>query len=418
MEIDGLNKFGRQRVTARTNGDRSGAAAFETSRTTTLQALVVDDSQIARYILSGQLTELGFEVDVADSAESGLGRLERSLPDIVFMDHLLPGIDGLEAVRRLRARLRTASLPIVMYTSQDSEGFVDRARDAGADDVYTKTCEENRLAVILSRLNLLPKAPNERTASGGVTATHPLHRSATAPESEASNRGMFVAGDDLATLLEPSLESHHAKLRKELLAEFAILERYEERMRHDLFSRVESLMAITTDQLRKAFGEDRESRRVQRWVGHLRGLALAMVVLACFGLSFAMNWKMSGKLEQSIAEQQSALRVLEVNTQAQSALRRELADTRALAERRDLAVTESMAPEAAGIVSPDMESESGVAALVTELQAMGIIGPVRIETSAGSFCVTASASGYTMEGANVALQDCESLPVRMSMRGY
>ena len=125
------------------------------------QALVVDDSQIARYILSGQLTELGFEVDVADSAESGLARLERSLPDIVFMDHLLPGIDGLEAVRRLRGRLRTASLPIVMYTSQDSEGFVDRARDAGADDVYTKTSDDIRLADILQRFDLMP-----RTARG------------------------------------------------------------------------------------------------------------------------------------------------------------------------------------------------------------------------------------------------------------
>src|SRR5210317_1249221 len=94
-----------------------------------LRALVVDDSQIARYILSGQLAEMGFEVDVAESAENALALLERGLPDIVFMDHLLPGIDGLEAVRSLRGQIRTSSLPIVMYTSQDSEGFVDRARD-------------------------------------------------------------------------------------------------------------------------------------------------------------------------------------------------------------------------------------------------------------------------------------------------
>jgi hypothetical protein len=141
-----------------------------------------------------------------------------------------------------------------------------------------------------------------------------------------------------------------------------------------------------------------------------------MVVLACFGLSFAMNWKMSGKLEQSIAEQQSALRVLEVNTQAQSALRREIADTRALVARPGPPVTESSAPQAAGRLGPDTEPEPGVAALVTELQSMGIIGPVRIETTAGSFCVTTNASGYKMEVANVALQDCESIPVRMSMR--
>ena len=327
-----------------------------------LRALVVDDSQIASYILSGQLADLGFEVDVADSAENALARLERGLPDIVFMDHLLPGIDGLEAVRFLRGRLQTASLPICMYTSQDCEGFVDRARDAGANDVYTKTCEESRLAVILRRLNLLPKALDEQTAGVGVTAIHPPDRPATAPESEVSNRGMFTDGANLATLLEPSLESHHEKLRKELLAEFAILERYEERMRHDLFSRVESLMGITTEQLKQAFAEYREAHRAQRWVGHLRGLALAAVVLACFGLSFAMNWKMSSKLEQSIAEQQSALRILEANTEAQSALRRELAEARAIAARPYLAVTESTPPQAGGRFSFDTERESGVAA--------------------------------------------------------
>jgi hypothetical protein len=57
-------------------------------------------------------------------------------------------------------------------------------------------------------------------------------------------------------------------------------------------------------------------------------------------------------------------------------------------------------------------------ALVNELQSMGILGPVRVETSAGSFCVTATASGYRIEGANVALKDCESLPVQMSMSKF
>ena len=218
-------------------------------------------------------------------------------------------------------------------------------------------------------------------------------------------------------MLEPSFEAHHAKLRKDLLAEFAILERYEERMRHDLLARVDTLMGITTEQLKQAFGEDRKARRIQRWRRRQRGFALAAVVLACFGLSLSMTSKTSSKLEQSIAEQQETLRMLEANTQAQAALRKELANTRAIAARPDPAAIESWAPHAATSSSADTEPESGVTALVNELQSMGIIGPVRIETTAGSFCVTANASGYKMEGANVALQDCESLPVRMSMRG-
>jgi CheY-like chemotaxis protein len=382
------------------------------------RALVVDDSQIARYMLSGQLADLGFKVDLADSAESALARLERGLPDVVFMDHLLPGIDGLEAVRRLRGKTRTASLPIIMYTSQDGEGYVDRARDAGANDIYTKTSDEIRLAVILRRLDLLPKAVNEQAASSSVTAINRPHRPTAVPASGSVKRKK-ITKTDLAKLLEPSLETHHAKLRKELLAEFAILENYEERMRHDLFARMDVLMCHTTDQIEQAFGKDREARQTRRGSDRVRGLGLAAMVLVCFGLSFAMNWNMSSKLEQSITEQETAYRMFEISAQTQSALRKELADAWTMAASSDAAVIEYANSQPADALLPDPQPESGVAtALVNELQSMGILGPVRVETSAGSFCVTATASGYRIEGANVALKDCESLPVQMSMSKF
>ena len=382
------------------------------------RALVVDDSQIARYMLSGQLADLGFKVDLADSAESALARLERGLPDVVFMDHLLPGIDGLEAVRRLRGQTRTASLPIIMYTSQDGEGYVDRARDAGANDIYTKTSDEIRLAVILRRLDLLPKAVNEQAARSSVTAINRPQRPTAVPASGPVKQKK-ITKTDLAKLLEPSLETHHAKLRKELLAEFAILENYEERMRHDLFARMDVLMCHTTDQIQQAFGKDREARQTRRGSDRVRGLGLAAMVLVCFGLSFAMNWNMSSKLEQSITEQETAYRMFEISAQTQSALRKELADAWTMAASSDAAVIEYANSQPADALLPDTQPETGVAtALVNELQSMGILGPVRVETSAGSFCVTATASGYRIEGANVALKDCESLPVQMSMSKF
>ena len=121
------------------------------------RALVVDDSQIARYILSGQLKKLGVGVEVADSAEAALRQLAGPLPDVVFLDYLLPGIDGLETVSRLRGQTRTATLPVVMYTSQDGDEFAERAQAVGADDIYVKTADERRLATILGKLALLPE---------------------------------------------------------------------------------------------------------------------------------------------------------------------------------------------------------------------------------------------------------------------
>jgi hypothetical protein len=231
-----------------------------------------------------------------------------------------------------------------------------------------------------------------------------------------TNRKTITTSADLERLLEPSLEAHHSKLRKELLAEFAILERHEERMRHDLFSRLDALMRHTTEQLEQAFGEDRDARRAQRLSGRIQGFAILAMVLACFGLSLAMTWNMSSKFEQKFAEQETALRLLEVNAVEQSALRKELADTQALVAQLTPAVIEHTATIPVDTYDPDTESEPGVVALVNELQSMGILGPVRIETNAGSFCVTTTAGGYKIEGANIALEDCESLPVRLSMR--
>ena len=380
--------------------------------------LVVDDEEQIRALVGSYLRDAGFEVNDVATGEAALTRIREHSPDLIVLDVRLPGIDGLEAVRRLRGKTRTASLPIIMYTSQDGEGYVDRARDAGANDIYTKTSDEIRLAVILRRLDLLPKAVNEQAARSSVTAINRPQRPTAVPASGPVKQKK-ITQTDLAKLLEPSLETHHAKLRKELLAEFAILENYEERMRHDLFARMDVLMCHTTDQIEQAFGKDREARQTRRGSDRVRGLGLAAMVLVCFGLSFAMNWNMSSKLEQSITEQETAYRMFEISAQTQSALRKELADAWTMAASSDAAVIEYANSQPADALLPDTQPETGVAtALVNELQSMGILGPVRVETSAGSFCVTATASGYRIEGANVALKDCESLPVQMSMSKF
>ena len=217
------------------------------------RALIVDDSHIARYILSCELERLGYEVEVAESAEAAFRQLRLPLPDVIFMDHLLPGIDGLEAVNRLRGQSATSKLPIIMYTSQDSDEFAERARSIGADAVYVKTADESRLTGILERLNLLPERPVVANSGGNVT---PIRRQPSARKPRST-----ITREQLARLLEPSLEAHHAKLHQELLGEFAILERYEERMRRDLFARVETLSRQTRDQFDHASRDERAARR-------------------------------------------------------------------------------------------------------------------------------------------------------------
>lgn len=82
-------------------------------------ALVVDDSRSARYILQRLLERQQIHVEGVESAEAALAYLREVRPDVVFMDDMLPGMDGQEAVERLAANPATARIPIVMYTGRD-----------------------------------------------------------------------------------------------------------------------------------------------------------------------------------------------------------------------------------------------------------------------------------------------------------
>lgn len=95
----------------------------------TRKILLVDDSKSARYALRLSLQRHDCEVDTADSAESGLEKIKQDLPDAIFMDHLMPGMNGFEALDLLKADPRTAHIPVVMCTSNDDEPYRRQAQE-------------------------------------------------------------------------------------------------------------------------------------------------------------------------------------------------------------------------------------------------------------------------------------------------
>lgn len=129
---------------------------------TAKRALVVDDSKSARVVLSRMLEKYGITVDSADSAEAALDYMQDGRPDVVFMDHLMPGMDGLQAVQILKADPATAAIPIVMYTSQEGELYVGQAKAMGAVGVLPKTVRPIDVTKILFQLRLLPERRDAR----------------------------------------------------------------------------------------------------------------------------------------------------------------------------------------------------------------------------------------------------------------
>ena len=120
------------------------------------RSLVVDDSKSARVILSRMLEKYDIEVDMAESAEQAIEYLKTNRPDAIFMDHLMPGMDGLQAVQAIKGNPQTAMIPIMMYTSQEGELYVGQARALGAMGVLPKQVRPVDVSKVLYELHLLP----------------------------------------------------------------------------------------------------------------------------------------------------------------------------------------------------------------------------------------------------------------------
>ena len=100
--------------------------------------LVVEDNERNLKLLRDVLEYAGFDVRAARTAEDGISLAVSEPPDLVLMDLQLPGIDGLEALRRLRASPRTAGIPVVAVTAQAMKHDRERALAAGFDAYVEK----------------------------------------------------------------------------------------------------------------------------------------------------------------------------------------------------------------------------------------------------------------------------------------
>jgi len=104
----------------------------------TARVLVVDDILSNVKLLEAKLSAEYFEVASAFNGADALARMDEHIPDIVLLDVMMPGMDGFEVCRRLKAGLTTHHLPVVMVTALDQPSDRLKGLEAGADDFLTK----------------------------------------------------------------------------------------------------------------------------------------------------------------------------------------------------------------------------------------------------------------------------------------
>lgn len=100
--------------------------------------LLVEDNPHNRKIFSGMLVHAGYAVVEAEDGHQALAAVEKALPDVILMDLSIPGVDGWEVTRRLKADPRTQKVPIIALTAHAMRGDEERARAAGCDHYLAK----------------------------------------------------------------------------------------------------------------------------------------------------------------------------------------------------------------------------------------------------------------------------------------
>jgi CheY-like chemotaxis protein len=375
------------------------------------RALIVDDSKSARVVLSRLLEKHDLAVDSTDSAESALAYLREHRPDVIFMDHVMSGMDGLSAVQAIKRDPSTASIPIMMYTSQDGELYAGEARACGAAGVLPKRMAPADIASALYELQLLPQRqsapagefdqvqlPAVEAGAGPIAAT--IVRAA--PETDAgpdapAGCAVPLTAASLRSVLEPLLQEQGAEFRRFVVAS---LESMNARVVADVAAQVGTAVAAVLPSppapMAVAPAAEVDARRAPRSVVWL-ALAVAGCMLAIGG--GIVSWRQHRELGSLEARLAAAGRELAAAQAAIAAARAAAAPQALPAERLVVPYGE------AALAGPRLAALAG---FVSDLEARGFAGRVTVTTAAGDFCLTGnSADGYDLAPGEMPANRCD-----------
>lgn len=131
-----------------------------------VKILVVEDEEPLALLLQYNLEAEGFEVELVHHGEEVELHLAESLPNLVILDWMLPGVSGLELCRRIRANSKTSRIPIVLLTARGEESDRVRGLSTGADDYVTKPFSVPEL---VARINAVLRRANPESIADTLT---------------------------------------------------------------------------------------------------------------------------------------------------------------------------------------------------------------------------------------------------------
>ncbi|MFC4082130.1 response regulator transcription factor [Amycolatopsis samaneae] len=177
------------------------------------KVLVIEDDASVREGLELALRRQGHEVRTGESGERGLEVLTQWRPDLVVLDLMLPGMDGFETCRRIRA---VGELPIIMLTARSDDIDIVAGLEAGADDYVTKPVEPR---VLDARIRaVLRRVAGERTGGGSAERHGDLVIDRAAMEVTKRGERVSLTPTELKLLLELSRTPGQVYSRQQILS--------------------------------------------------------------------------------------------------------------------------------------------------------------------------------------------------------
>lgn len=413
------------------------------------RALVVDDSKTARASMQNMLEAFDLEVDTAASAEDALEYLRTNRPQVVFMDHMMPGMDGLQAVKEIKNDPTTAMIPVMMYTSKgEGEVYVGQARALGAMGVVPKEVQQADLRKVLQQLHLLPGQTDTRSMPAidlddkpALAAEQPAAVRPISTSGLSSNQASSAAGN--AGYARPQLRasvasnklSSSSKVRSLDLK--AVLRRLLREQRAGIRKDLVRVSDLVADKLVVRLGDSSSSRDPlpaaalddprQAWlVGGLLGVAvLAVAVLGALAWTFTeFRALQQSKLELAIDlanfETQRAAALSNDGTIPSSsegsgflALLEQSTDNNSQDQQRYLeSIQWALNSNSAVPYGEPILSEARVPmlrGLLSRLASVGFVGSIRMDVHLGNFCVTSQGPSYSLPEPGTLIGECEIL---------
>ena len=135
--------------------------------------VIVEDEEEIRELVRYNLAKEGYAVSCLESGEEALRRVPREQPDLVILDLMLPGVDGLEVCRTLKSDPSTREIPILMLTAKSEEADIVTGLELGSDDYITKPFSPRVLTARI-RAALRRASPQPTDEAAGVAGSqHP-----------------------------------------------------------------------------------------------------------------------------------------------------------------------------------------------------------------------------------------------------